>query len=255
MPGTISTLAAPHDVVTTSITWNREISRIFFDRCASCHNEKGTAFSTMNYGEARPWAVAIKEEVSSRRMPPWGAVKGFGEFREDQGLTQEQIEFITAWVEGGVPEGNPKDLPPKPKLIKPVGARGKRNQIVVNGEQTLRSSFKLDGLILRRSPPGPSLKIQAKLPDVSLAPRVWLYEYKAVYKHAFLLRTPLTLPAGTVIRGVPQGRPSYCCLLELTISRCYSSAHEKHIPIGCPSFWLIAYWFPVMEEVGAIIRR
>src|SRR5262245_8807882 len=107
--------AAPHDVVTTSITWNREISRIFFDRCASCHNAKGTAFSMLTYAEARPWAVAIKEEVLSRRMPPWGAVKGFGEFRNDQGLTQEQIELITAWVEGGVPEGNAKDLPPTPK--------------------------------------------------------------------------------------------------------------------------------------------
>src|SRR5688500_8374559 len=34
-----------HDRITTSITWNREISRIVYDRCASCHNEKGTAFS------------------------------------------------------------------------------------------------------------------------------------------------------------------------------------------------------------------
>ena len=27
-------------------------------------------------------------------MPPWGAVKGFGEFRNDQGLTAEQLELI-----------------------------------------------------------------------------------------------------------------------------------------------------------------
>ena len=121
-----------------------------FDRCASCHNEKGTAFSLMTYAEARPWAVAIKEEVLSRRMPPWGAVKGFGEFREDQGLTQEQIELITAWVEGGVPEGNPQDLPPKPKLAKPAKTNAKKNQIVVSGEHTLRRSFKLGGLMPRR---------------------------------------------------------------------------------------------------------
>jgi len=41
------------------------------------------SFSMLTYAEARPWAVAIKDEVLSRRMPPWGAVKGFGEFRDD----------------------------------------------------------------------------------------------------------------------------------------------------------------------------
>ncbi len=80
LAGVYCSCCVPHDFVTTSITWNREISRIFFDRCASCHNEKGTAFSMMTYAEARPWAVAIKEEVLSRRMPPWGAVKGLASF-------------------------------------------------------------------------------------------------------------------------------------------------------------------------------
>jgi hypothetical protein len=28
-------------------------------------------------------------------MPPWGAVKGFGQFRNDQSFSQEQIELIT----------------------------------------------------------------------------------------------------------------------------------------------------------------
>jgi mono/diheme cytochrome c family protein len=197
--------AAPHDVITTSITWNREISRIFFDRCASCHNEKGIAFSMMTYAEARPWAVAIKEEVLSRRMPPWGAVKGFGEFRDDKGLTQEQISLITGWVEGGVPEGKPEDLPPKPKLSKPATTSAKRNQIVVSGEHTLRTPFKLAGLVPEKVPPGSSIRIYAKQPDGSLVPLVWLYEYKEKHKHAFLLKTVLTLPAGTVIRGVPPG--------------------------------------------------
>jgi hypothetical protein len=195
--------ATPHDVVTTSITWNREISRIVLDRCASCHNDKGTAFSLLTYAEARPWAVAIKEEVLSRRMPPWGAVKGFGEFRNDQALTQEQIGLITGWVEGGVPEGNPKDLPPKPKLTRPESTSARRNQIVVSGEYTLRMPFKLAGLMPEKVPVGASLRILAKLPDGSMEPLVWLYEYRAQHKHAFLLKTPLTLPAGTIIRGVP----------------------------------------------------
>ena len=197
----------PHDVVTTSITWNREISRIVFDRCVSCHNneKRSPAFSLLTYGEARPWAVAIKEEVLNRRMPPWGAVKGFGEFRNDQSLTQEQISLITAWVEGGVPEGNPKDLPARPKINKPATVTMRRNQIVVSGEYRLRSAMKVSGILPDKIPAGLTMKVQAQLPDGSILPLVWLYEYRNEFKHPFLFKTPLNLPAGTIIRGVPEG--------------------------------------------------
>src|SRR3979411_1239561 len=100
----LTTVAWGHDVITTKITFDREIIRIVHARCASCHREGGSAFSLMTYDEARPWAKAMQEEVLERRMPPWGAVKGFGEFRDDQALTPEQIELVADWVEGGAPE-------------------------------------------------------------------------------------------------------------------------------------------------------
>src|SRR5277367_7087348 len=105
-----------HDIITTPITFDREILRIIYSRCASCHRDGGSAFSLTTYAQARPWAVAIKEEVLTRRMPPWGAVKGFGDFRDDQALTPEQLELIISWVGGGVPEGEAKDLAPDPKF-------------------------------------------------------------------------------------------------------------------------------------------
>src|SRR6187455_1350790 len=126
-----------HDVITTKLTWNREISRIIYSRCAGCHHPGGRAFSLMTYAEARPWAVAIKEEILSRRMPPWGAVKGFGEFRNDQGLTQEQIELITAWVEGGVPEGDPADLESNPKIPEPAPSIPSTGSLIVSGDLKL----------------------------------------------------------------------------------------------------------------------
>jgi hypothetical protein len=106
-----SFIAQAHDVITTPITWDREISRIVYDRCVSCHHVGGSAFSLMSYSDIRPWAESVKEEVLARTMPPWGAIKGFGDFRDDQGLTAEQIEIIANWANGGVPEGDPKDLP------------------------------------------------------------------------------------------------------------------------------------------------
>src|SRR5215213_7387033 len=100
----ICAAAQAHDVITTSVTFSRDIVRIFHERCASCHRPGGSTFSLMTYAESRPWAVAIKEEVLRRRMPPWGAVKGFGDFRNDQSLSAEQLERIVSWVDGGVPE-------------------------------------------------------------------------------------------------------------------------------------------------------
>ena len=92
----------------------------------------GTSFSLMTYQEAQPQAPAIKDAVLSRRMPPWGAVKGFGSFQDEQGLTQQQIELIADWVEGGTTRGNnPKMLPPLPKF-EPAGgispAEGRRSR-------------------------------------------------------------------------------------------------------------------------------
>lgn len=70
--------------------------------------------SLATYEEARPWAKAIKEEILEKRMPPWHAVKGYGEFRNAPALTQREIDLIVNWVEGGAPKGEDKDLPAGP---------------------------------------------------------------------------------------------------------------------------------------------
>jgi hypothetical protein len=191
-----------HDIITTPITFDREIARILYSRCASCHHDGGSAFSLMTYSQARPWAVAIKEEVLTRRMPPWGAVKGFGDFRDEQALTPEQLELITSWVEGGVPEGVEKDLPPVPKWEHAHAAQ--IPQIgMVSGPYTLKRDVKLGGLLPLSVPANASLRISAMLPDGRLEPLLWLQNYKPQFGHPFLFRTPLTLPAGTVVNGVP----------------------------------------------------
>ena len=70
--------------------------------------------SLATYEEARPWAKAIKEEMLEKRMPPWHAVKGYGEFRNAPPITQREIDLIVNWVEGGAPKGDDKDLPTEP---------------------------------------------------------------------------------------------------------------------------------------------
>jgi len=194
-----------HDIITTPITWDREISRIIYDRCASCHREGGQAFSLMTYAAARPWAVAIKEEVLERSMPPWGAVKGFGDFRNDQALTPEQLELVINWVGGGVPEGEAKDLPPLPKFNQPSPEVPPHGSIVVSGEFQLTKDFLLDGIAPKSVPEDAAFQITAEMPDGSIQPLLWFEHYSSKFAHPFLYRNAIELPAGTRIHGVPTG--------------------------------------------------
>jgi len=201
--GLFAPLVQAHDIITTPITYTKEIYRIFQARCFTCHRPGGSSFSLMTYSEARPWAEAIKEEVLARTMPPWGAVKGFGDFRNDHGLTAEQMELIVDWEEGGAPEGDPKNVPPPPKPAQPDPLPHSPKEITVSGDFELKHSFKLDGLLPKAVGDGVSFQMTAELPDGSIEPLLWLENYKMQYEHAFLLRHPLELPAGTMIRGVP----------------------------------------------------
>jgi hypothetical protein len=198
-----SLAAQAHDVITTPITWSREISRIVQQRCAACHHDGGLAFSLATYAEVRPWAEAVKEEVLARRMPPWGAVKGFGDFRNDQALTAEQLELIGSWANGGVPEGDAKDLSAAPAAESVYQTEAPAGGIAVSGEFKLDKPIFLDGLYPGATSKSASFQITAELPDGSTEPLLWLSNYQNQFKHSFLLRTPLELPAGTVIRGVP----------------------------------------------------
>jgi hypothetical protein len=103
-----------HEPITTKVRFNKELVRILQRNCLSCHHPGGIAMSLATYEEARPWAKAIKEEVLEKRMPPWRAVKGYGDFRNAPSLTQRDVDLIANWVEGGAPKGDDKDLPPGP---------------------------------------------------------------------------------------------------------------------------------------------
>ena len=93
----------------------------------------------MTFQDVQPRAAEIKEAVLSRRMPPWGAVKGFGDFRNDQGLSQEEIGLINDWVDSNTPRGNnPNALPKVPKFDKPDTYKPPKNAMEVKGTVTLK---------------------------------------------------------------------------------------------------------------------
>jgi mono/diheme cytochrome c family protein len=99
------------------VTFTKDVAPIFFKNCAECHRPGEAApFSMLSYKDARPWARSIREQVVSREMPPWRADAHVGQFKNDRRLTEAEIETITAWVDGGAKEGDPKHLPPAPEF-------------------------------------------------------------------------------------------------------------------------------------------
>ena len=98
-------------------TFSKDIAPIFAKNCMSCHRPGEIApMSLMNYKEVRPWAKSIREKVIKREMPPWHADPAHGEWSNDRRLSQKDLDTIVAWIDGGSPEGNPKDMPPTPKF-------------------------------------------------------------------------------------------------------------------------------------------
>ena len=94
-----------HVPITTKIVFNREIAQIFQKKCFQCHTDGNVAMALTTYKETRPWAVAIKEEILERKMPPWSAAGGYGHFANDMSLTAREISLILSWTDGGAPSG------------------------------------------------------------------------------------------------------------------------------------------------------
>jgi len=96
-------------------TYSKNAAPIFYSNCVSCHQPNSMApMSLLDYRSVRPYAASIKRAVESRAMPPWFADPQYGHFLNEMRLSDGDIQTIKAWVDGGAPEGDPKDLPSQP---------------------------------------------------------------------------------------------------------------------------------------------
>jgi len=232
-------LVGAHDHITTRVTWNGEISRIVEARCVTCHSPDGRGpMALTTYEEARPWARAIKEEVMTRRMPKWHAVRGYGDFSNDPSLSAFEISLVAAWVDGGAPRGTDADegqdarenrLRPERPIDKlgvagPAFARlrrdlaeaesiggspgadkgGQREITLPCGEQLLP-----EGTLLAIQPvleKDQSVGIAVKLPDGRREIVAWVRGFDPKFPTTYWLRIPLALSPGSVLVTEPRER-------------------------------------------------
>jgi hypothetical protein len=212
-----SVVVSAHDPIKSRVTWTRDISPIFEARCASCHSAsaRGT-MSLATYEEARPWARAIKEEVITRRMPTWHAVRGYGDFSNDPSLSAFEIALIVAWADGGAPRGTEadarntrRDSTPLESERRPAGAR---DVALACGEQPAP-----EGRLLAIRPmldKGASVGISVRLPDGRREIVGWIRDFEPESPTTYWLRVPLVLPPATVVSAEPA---SARCSLTLTL--------------------------------------
>jgi len=118
----MSALGHAADPVSTArpVTFTKDVAPILQNKCQQCHQPNSIApMSLITYEDARPWARSMKQRVITRQMPPWHIDPSVGvhEFKNDMSLTDAQIDTIVRWVDGGAPEGNPKDMPPPKPLV------------------------------------------------------------------------------------------------------------------------------------------
>jgi hypothetical protein len=222
-----------HDIITTRITWAREISRIVHHRCAACHRPGSTAapMSLLTYDDARPWARAIAEEVLERRMPPWNPVKGFGEFKHEAGLNQEEIGLIADWVEGGAPLGEERYLPPNPLPQPPLkGLAGTRFRIA--DRLVLSKPLAAQGISVLRMPEGAAVTIWAELPDGAAEPLLEIASFRAGANQPYEFARALLLPAGTKLHVEGDGTVS---LISSGVSPARQSVPSAPRPPAAPA--------------------
>jgi len=99
------------------VTFNRDLAPIVFRACAPCHHPgEAGPFSLLTYGDLKSHARQIADVTQKRIMPPWLPEQGEFKFNDDLHLSREEIALFQKWVEAGMLEGPPADLPPTPKF-------------------------------------------------------------------------------------------------------------------------------------------
>ncbi|MBA2544067.1 MAG: hypothetical protein H0V17_30770 [Deltaproteobacteria bacterium] len=108
---------------TTEPVFYGQVQRIFNDNCVSCHSEdpdRLAPFALVKYEDAVAAATdfPMAYDVMNRVMPPFYADQNgdCGSFRDAHWMTDDELDTLLAWINGGKLEGNPADTvaPPPP---------------------------------------------------------------------------------------------------------------------------------------------
>ncbi len=129
----VGTLALPAAASAQDVTYAGDVAHILQENCVRCHHPGTAAPMTLEtYEQVRRYASRIKTAVENRMMPPGWYIDrtlGIQDFKNDPSLSDQEIETIVAWVESGMPAGDPSQLP------EPVEWKGDHEYWALEDEQ------------------------------------------------------------------------------------------------------------------------
>jgi len=106
------------DAPAAKVTFNRDIAPIVYQYCAACHRPgEAGPFPLLTYQDVKKHGRQIEAVTQTRFMPPWLPEPGALKFADERRLSDQQIATIRAWVDQGMLEGGPSDLPMKPNFV------------------------------------------------------------------------------------------------------------------------------------------
>ena len=91
---------------TNKVTFHEHIAPIIHKNCTPCHQpNKSAPFNLITYQDVAKRAKFIGRVTQSRYMPPFPADKSFQTYLNERGLTEDEINTIKIWIDGGMLEG------------------------------------------------------------------------------------------------------------------------------------------------------
>ncbi len=122
------------------VNYAEHIAPLLNAHCIECHRPGEVApFSLIGYEQAKKWAPMIASTTAAKKMPPWKAVLGYGEFLDENRLTETELATLKQWNASGAPRGNAKKEP-KPPTFAGEWTLGKPNMTLSQSRP-----YKLDG--------------------------------------------------------------------------------------------------------------
>lgn len=101
----------------SNLTFSKDIAPIIFQNCTSCHRPGEAApFPLQSYADVQKRGELIEHVISTKLMPPWKATPSAVPFKGERRLSDRDIARLTQWVQGGMPEGDRRDLPAAPQF-------------------------------------------------------------------------------------------------------------------------------------------
>lgn len=99
------------------ITFAEDIAPIIHANCTPCHRPGEAApFPLISYEDVSKRTKMIRFVTSTRYMPPWPADRHYQSYINEKGLTEEEINLISEWIDGGARPGDTALLPAPPQF-------------------------------------------------------------------------------------------------------------------------------------------